>query len=68
MITPTAFADSAAFRAGQEHMQRHIGELIRQRRALVYQLPEHHSGMLAIASELDLIIRAVDAISTGGPC
>ena len=61
---PDPFKDCVSFRAGQQHMARRIGELLRHRRSLVHQLPAHHSGVLAIASELDLIIRAVDAMGT----
>lgn len=64
MSAPDPFNDSISFRAGQQHMARRIGELLRHRRSLVHQLPAHHSGVLAIASELDLIIRAVDAMGT----
>lgn len=61
---PDPFNDCISFRAGQQHMARRIGELLRHRRSLVHQLPAHHSGVLAIASELDLIIRAVDGMGT----
>lgn len=61
---PDPFNDSIAFRAGQQEMARRTGELLRHRRSLVQQLPAHHSGVLAIASELDLLIRAVDSLAT----
>jgi hypothetical protein len=64
MSAPDPFNDCLSFKAGQQHMARRIGELLRHRRSLVHQLPAHHSGVLAIASELDLIIRAVDAMGT----
>lgn len=64
MSTPTALADSVAFRSGQALMQRQIGELLRQRRRLMDQLPADHT--VALRSELDVIIRAVDAIPLDG--
>lgn len=64
MSTADPLNDCISFRAGQQHMARRIGELLRHRRSLVHQLPAHHSGVLAIASELDIIIRAVDGMST----
>jgi hypothetical protein len=64
MSAPDPFNDSVSFRAGQQHMARRIGELLRHRRTLVHQLPAHHSGVLAIASELDLLIRAIDGMGT----
>lgn len=49
-MIPDPLNDSVAFRAGQQHMQHRIGELLRQRRQLIHQLPAHHSGILALAS------------------
>ena len=69
MITATAFADSTAFRAGQEHMQRRVGELLRYRRQLITSLPMSRLNRVdnALMAEIDVIIRAIDAIPTGGP-
>jgi hypothetical protein len=64
MSAPDPFNDCLSFKAGQQHMARRIGELLRHRRTLVHQLPAHHSGVLAIASELDLLIRAIDGMGT----
>jgi primosomal protein N'' len=60
---PDPFNDCVSFRAGQQHMARRIAQLIRDRRYLLRQLSTT-TATAAIASELDLIIRAVDAMGT----
>lgn len=52
-----------SFRAGQQHMARRIAQLIRDRRYLLRQLAAT-TATKAIASELDVLIRAVDAMGT----
>jgi hypothetical protein len=63
MSAPDPFNDSVSFRAGQQHMARRIGELIRDRRYLLRQLSAT-TATTAIASELDLLIRAIDGMGT----
>lgn len=61
MITPTAFVDSVAFTAGQQHENRRIGELLRARRSILMALPgPRQSGVIA---ELDRMIAAIDEAS-----
>ncbi len=60
---PDPFNDCVSFRAGQQHMARRIGELIRDRRYLLRQLSAT-TATTAIASELNVLIRAVDAMGT----
>ena len=63
MSAPDPFNDSISFRAGQQHMARRIAQLIRDRRYLLRQLPPT-TATTAIASELDLLIRAIDGMGT----
>ena len=63
MSTADPFNDSISFRAGQQHMARRIAQLIRDRRYLLRQLSAT-TATSAIASELDVLIRAVDAMGT----
>jgi hypothetical protein len=63
MSAPDPFNDSVSFRAGQQHMARRIGELIRDRRYLLRQLSAT-TATTAISSELDLLIRAIDGMGT----
>ena len=60
---PDPFNDSISFRAGQQHMARRIAQLIRDRRYLLRQLSAT-TATKAIASELDVLIRAIDAMGT----
>lgn len=60
---PDPFNDCVSFRAGQQHMARRIAQLIRDRRYLLRQLSAT-TATKAIASELDVLIRAVDAMGT----
>ena len=63
MSAPDPFNDSISFRAGQQHMARRIAQLIRDRRYLLRQLSAT-TATQAIASELDVLIRAIDAMGT----
>ena len=63
MSAPDPFNDSISFRAGQQHMARRIAQLIRDRRYLLRQLAAT-TATKAIASELDVLIRAIDAMGT----
>ena len=63
MSAPDPFNDSISFRAGQQHMARRIAQLIRDRRYLLRQLSAT-TATKAIASELDVLIRAIDAMGT----
>lgn len=63
MSAPDPFNDSISFRAGQQHMARRIAQLILDRRCLLRQLAAT-TATTAIASELDLLIRAIDAMGT----
>ena len=60
---PDPFNDSISFRAGQQHMARRIAQLIRDRRYLLRQLAAT-TATKAIASELEVLIRAVDTMGT----
>jgi FixJ family two-component response regulator len=60
---PDPFNDCVSFRAGQQHMARRIAQLIRDRRYLLRQLAAT-TATKAIASELEVLIRAVDAMGT----
>jgi primosomal protein N'' len=60
---PDPFNDCVSFRAGQQHMARRIAQLIRDRRYLLRQLSTT-TATAAIASELEVLIRAVDAMGT----
>ena len=63
MSAPDPFNDSISFRAGQQHMARRIAQLIRDRRYLLRQLSDT-TATQAIASELEVLIRAIDAMGT----
>ena len=63
MSAPDPFNDSISFRAGQQHMARRIAQLIRDRRYLLRQLSAT-TATKAIASELEVLIRAIDAMGT----
>ena len=63
MSTADPFHDSISFRAGQQHMARRIAQLIRDRRYLLRKLSAT-TATQAIASELDVLIRAIDAMGT----
>ena len=63
MSAPDPFNDSISFRAGQQHMARRIAQLIRDRRYLLRKLSAT-TATQAIASELDVLIRAIDAMGT----
>lgn len=64
MSDPQPFSDSIAFRAGQQHMARHIAEALRQRRELIYRLPAQKPEVRATAAELGVIIRMVDSLAS----
>lgn len=63
MSAPDPFNDCLSFKAGQQHMARRIAQLIRDRRYLLRQLSTT-TATAAIASELEVLIRAVDAMGT----
>lgn len=58
MITPTAFADSAAFTAGVDYERRRQGEILRLRRAELHNLPGPR--LRSVIAELDRMIAALD--------
>lgn len=60
----TLLIGSAAFRAGEDSMQRRIGELLRQRKSLIASLPMGHLNRtnIVLCAEIDVIIRAVDSL------
>lgn len=60
MITPTAFADSAAFSAGQQYENRRIGEILRHRRSLVSNSALPKATQVILINEIEATMRAID--------
>jgi hypothetical protein len=58
------FNDSITFRSGMRLMRQRIGEKLRQRRAVIENIHFGHRNPAhkALAEELSLLIRAVDAM------
>lgn len=60
MTTPTAFVDSVAFTAGQQHMARRIGEILRFRRTLVRNSALPKATQVILVNEIEATIRAIE--------